>query len=59
MSDKVSKKIAVSVEFDIVSIKIVCGDDYHAQVMYDDIVQRLQNGESISIDLIRNRETAR
>lgn len=39
------KKIAVSVMFDVVKIEIICGDIYLAQVMYDDIIERLQRGD--------------
>jgi hypothetical protein len=48
-SDLVGKKIAVSVMFDTVSIEIMCGDGYDAQVLYEDITDRLRDGETISL----------
>lgn len=44
-----SPKVVVSVLFDIVKIELSCGSDYAAQVLYDDLVQRLEAGEEISI----------
>jgi hypothetical protein len=46
---KVGKKLAVSVLFDTVSVEIICGDEYEAQVLFDDIVERMQSGEGISL----------
>lgn len=43
------KKIEVDVMFDTVSIRIHCGDDYEAQVLFDDITQRLQSGEGLVV----------
>ena len=48
-TDLVGQKIAVSVVFDTVKIEIICGDDYAAQVLYDDLVDRLQNGQGIKL----------
>lgn len=45
----VGKQIEISVLFDVVSINIHCGDDYEAQVFYDDIVARVMAGETITI----------
>ena len=49
--DLVSKKIAVSIKFDIVSIELICGDDYLANVLYDDLVERLQSGQGITLSV--------
>ena len=56
---KVGKKVAVGVQFDTVVIEIICGDYYLAQVLYDDITERLQKGEGISIGLGQKKEDAR
>lgn len=47
----VSRKLAVSVLFDTVSIEVICGDDYEAQVLYDDLIERLQAGENITLSV--------
>jgi hypothetical protein len=49
--DKVGKKVAVSVRFDTVTLEVICGDEYEAQVLYDDLVERLRSGEGISLSL--------
>ena len=51
-TDKVGKKIAVSVMFDTVKVEIICGDDYEAQVLYDDLIERLRSGEGISLSVL-------
>ena len=43
------KKLGVSVLFDVVKIEIICGDDYEAQVTYDDILDRLKRGEGLTL----------
>lgn len=50
-TDKVGKKVAVSVLFDTVTIEIICGDDYMAQVLYDDLLDRLRRGEGITVSM--------
>jgi hypothetical protein len=45
------KKLALSVLFDTVAIEIICGDDYEAQVLYDDLVERMQKGEGITVSV--------
>jgi hypothetical protein len=50
--EKVGKKIAVSVIFDTVKLEIICGDDYEAQVLYDDLIERLRSGEGISLSVL-------
>lgn len=49
--DKVSKKIGVSVKFDTVSIELVCGDPYLANVLYDDLLERLRSGQGITLSV--------
>ena len=48
-----NKKLAVSVLFVVVKIEVICGDDYEAQVLYDDLIERLQAGEGISLSVER------
>lgn len=43
------KKMELNVLFDVVRIEIHCGDDYEAQVLFDDLAQRLQAGEVVSL----------
>ena len=43
------KRINISVLFDVVRIEIACGDDYEAQVLYDDIAETIQAGGSFSL----------
>lgn len=50
-SDIVGKKVVVSVMFDTVSIQIICGDGYDAQVLYEDISDRLRDGEGVTLSL--------
>lgn len=49
MSFRQPVDIAVESDFgsDLIEIKIRCGDPYAAQVLYDDIAERLQAGETI------------
>ena len=47
----VSLEMAIGVLFDAVTIEIICGDDYEAQVLYDDLNERLQAGESITLSV--------
>jgi hypothetical protein len=46
---KVGKKLAITVCVDTVSIQVICGDEYEAQVLYDDLTERLQSGEGITL----------
>jgi hypothetical protein len=48
---KVGRQLAVSVRFDTVSIDVMCGDDYEAQVLFDDLTERLQKGEGITLSV--------
>ena len=47
----IGKKMVISVLFDTVSVKLICCDDYEAQVVYDDISQRLLSGEEITFGI--------
>lgn len=47
--DLVAQKVVVEVIFDMVRIELHCGDDYAAQVLHDDICDRLRSGEKISL----------
>lgn len=49
MPDRVGRKITVDVLFDTVKIGVICGSDYEAQVLYDDLVERLKSGEGLSL----------
>ena len=40
----IGKKISIGVLFDVVTIKIICGDDYEAQVIFDDLIDRSKSG---------------
>lgn len=48
----IKKQMEIAVLFDVVEIKIHCGDDYEAQVMYDDIVERMQSGQGITLGVL-------
>jgi hypothetical protein len=51
---RVGDSINVSVVFNTVRIEIECADEYQAQVAYDDIVQRMQNGGKLAISYGRH-----
>lgn len=42
--------ISVSVIFSAVRIEIWCRGEYEAQVLFDDLVSRLQSGQEITIE---------
>jgi hypothetical protein len=44
--------------FDIVKIEVICGDNYEAQVLYDDICDRMKAGEGITLALSQNRSVS-
>ena len=52
------KKLAISVLFDTVKLEIICGDAYEAQVLYDDLLDRLRAGEDISVGLSQPEEVS-
>lgn len=47
--DLSGKHINVSVLFDTVQIEIACGDDYEAQVLFDDVADTLKRNGSVTI----------
>jgi hypothetical protein len=50
-TDLVGKKLAVGILFDTVTIDIICGNEYLAQVFYKDITERLQAGQGIELGI--------
>lgn len=50
-------KIAISVLFDTVTVELICGDEYAAQVTYDDIVDRLHRGEGLTLSVKQALQT--
>jgi len=46
-----TQKIAISVLFDTVTVELICGDEYAAQVTYDDLIDRLQRGEGLTLSI--------
>jgi hypothetical protein len=44
--------------FDIVKIEVICGDDYEAQVLYEDICDRMKDGEGITLALSQNKSVS-
>lgn len=47
-------KIALRVQFDTVHVELICGDEYAAQVLYDDMLDRLKAGEGLTISLAQD-----
>lgn len=45
------QKLAVSVIFDVVKVEFILGDDYAAQVLYDDLLDRLRAGEGLTLSV--------
>lgn len=44
-------KVAVSILWDTVKLELICGDDYAATVLFDDLIDRLKAGEGITLSL--------
>ena len=42
-------RVSVSVLLNTVRIELICGDGYAAQVLYDEIVERLQRGNGLTL----------
>jgi hypothetical protein len=55
VAQKISQKVAISVQFDMVTIELICGDAYAAQVLYDDLIDRLRCGEGITLSMDQDR----
>ena len=49
--DLTGKRLNISVLFNVVRIEIACGDDYEAQVLYDDIAETVQAGGSFALNV--------
>jgi hypothetical protein len=45
------QKLGVSVLFDVVRVEFLCGDSYAAQVLYDDLLDRLRDGEGLTLSV--------
>lgn len=41
--------INITVQFDTISINLTCADSYAAQVLFDDVVERIQSGHGIML----------
>lgn len=48
-TQKVGDSINVSVVFSTVRLEIECKSEYEAQVLYEDVVERLTNGGQLGI----------
>lgn len=46
-----TRTISVDVLMDTVTLKLHCGDEYEAQVLFDDLVERLQSGQGITLSV--------
>lgn len=49
MGDTVGRKTAISIRGDTVMIEIICGDFYEAEVLYDDLIERLGSGQGFNL----------
>lgn len=47
--DLTGKRINISVILDVVRIEIYCGDDYEAQVLFDDVSGTVSAGGSFTL----------
>ena len=45
------KKVAISILFSTVMIEVMCGDDYEATILFEDLIDRLRRGEGITLSL--------
>lgn len=52
----VGKQIAISVGLGTVTIEVICNDDYMANVLYEDIVERLKAGEGVILSVEQEAE---
>lgn len=52
----VGDSVNVSVVFNAVRIEIECDDEYQAQVLFDDVVGRMQNGGKLDISYGRRAD---
>lgn len=49
----IQKKIVARLCGDMVMLEFSCGDPYEASVFYEDVVDRLNNGEKLMISLVQ------
>ncbi|ANW00651.1 hypothetical protein [Bradyrhizobium icense] len=50
-ADLVAKRVVIEVAFDMVTIQLHCGDEYAAQVLHEDICDRLRSGKPVSLSM--------
>lgn len=51
MADIVGRKTAISIFGGTVTIEVICGDDYEAEVLYDDLIERIKSGQGFSLGI--------
>ena len=52
MAEAIGKGLLVGIGIDArVTIEVVCNSDYEAEVLYEDIIDRLRRGEAISFSV--------
>jgi hypothetical protein len=47
----ITKKLAISVMMGTVSLELICDDAYEANVLFDDIIDRLRANEGLELRL--------
>jgi len=47
--DLLNKTVEISVLADVVTVSIHCGDAYQAQVLYDDMKDKMDSGDGIAL----------
>lgn len=57
-TDIVGRKVAISVLFDVVKVEIICTDGYEAQVLYDDLIERMKSGDGFSLGALPTKARA-
>lgn len=50
-------KLAASIMLDTVNIELICGDEYAANVLYEDIIDRLKAGEGLTLSASQSERT--
>lgn len=48
-ADVVAKRVVVEVMLDVVRIELHCGDSYAAQILHDDICERMKSGQGVTL----------
>lgn len=54
----VAQKVAIGVEANTVTVNLICSDNYAAQVLYDDLTERLSAGNGLKIHLAAGSSAA-